>query len=84
TISPLPLAASNGGFVSPFDLQRKNVANTTAFANGTYPLTRRLYIIVKRDGSVDERAGIAYTNLVFSEEGQQLVEQAGFAPLRLR
>ncbi|NHC36269.1 PstS family phosphate ABC transporter substrate-binding protein [Scytonema millei] len=84
TISPLPLAASNGGFVSPFDLQRKNVANTTAFANGTYPLTRRLYIIVKRDGSVDERAGIAYTNLLFSEEGQQLVEQAGFAPLRLR
>ncbi|PSB41526.1 hypothetical protein C7B80_30365 [Cyanosarcina cf. burmensis CCALA 770] len=84
TISPLPLAASNGGFVFPFDLQRKNVANTTAFANGTYPLTRRLYIIVKRDGSVDERAGIAYTNLLFSEEGQQLVEQAGFAPLRLR
>ena len=83
TISPLPIAVGNSGFVSPFDLQRKNVANTTAFANGTYPLTRRLYIIIKRDGSVDERAGIAYANLLFSEEGQQIVERAGFAPLRL-
>ena len=84
TVFPLPIAAGRSGFVSPFDLQRKNVANTTAFANGTYPLTRRLYIIIKRDGSVGERAGIAYTNLLFSEEGQQIVERAGFAPLRLR
>lgn len=82
TISPLPLAAGSDGFISPFDRDRQNVANTAAFANGTYPLTRRLYIVVKRDGSVDERAGIAYTNLLFSEEGQQIIEQAGFVPLR--
>jgi phosphate transport system substrate-binding protein len=85
TISPLPLATgSDRAFVSPFARDRKNAANTKAFANGTYPLTRRLYIIVKRDGSIDERAGIAYTNLLFSEEGQQILEQAGFVPLRLR
>jgi len=85
TVSPLPLAAaSDRGFVSPFDRERKNVTNTKAFANGTYPLTRRLYIIVKRDGSIDERAGIAYANLLFSEAGQQIVEQAGFVPLRWR
>ena len=82
-VSPLPLATGSGGFISPFDRQRRNIANTSAFANGTYPLTRRLYIIVKRDGSINERAGIAYTNLLFSEEGQQIVERAGFAPLRL-
>lgn len=84
TVSPLPLAAGSSGFVSPFDRQQKNVANTTAFANGTYPLTRRLYVVIKRDGSINEQAGIAYTNLLFSAEGQQMVEQAGFAPLRLR
>lgn len=85
TVSPLPLAAnSDRGFVSPFDRERQNVANTTAFANGTYPLTRRLYLIVKRDGSIDEQAGIAYANLLFSEEGQQIVERAGFVPLGWR
>jgi phosphate transport system substrate-binding protein len=83
-ISPLPLAAGSGGFVSPFDRQHRNVANTKAFADGTYPLTRRLYIVVKRDGSLEERAGIAYANLLFSEAGRQIVERAGFTPLRLR
>jgi phosphate transport system substrate-binding protein len=37
---------------------------------------------VRRDGKVDEQAGAAYANLLLSGEGQRLVEQMGFVPLR--
>ncbi len=56
--------------------------NTKAFQDGTYPLTRRLFIIIRRDGTFDERAGVAYTNLLLSNEGQNIVEKSGFVAIR--
>jgi len=55
--------------------------NKSAFADGSYPLTRRLFVVIKRDGRLDEQAGVAYTNMILSNEGQELVEKAGFVPL---
>lgn len=82
-INPLPLSLTdNKDFISPFDINNKDIVNSSAFANGSYPLTRRLFIIIKRNGGVDEQAGIAYANLLFSEEGQLMLQQAGFAPIR--
>ena len=82
-INPLPLSLTdNKDFISPFDINNKDIVNSVAFANGSYPLTRRLFIIIKRNGGVDEQAGIAYANLLFSEEGQLMLQQAGFAPIR--
>lgn len=82
-INLLPLSiADNQDFISPFDINNKNIVNSVAFANGSYPLTRRLFAIVKRNGGVDEQAGIAYANLLFSEEGQLMLEQAGFVSIR--
>ncbi|HEY9779619.1 MAG TPA: substrate-binding domain-containing protein [Leptolyngbyaceae cyanobacterium] len=82
-INPLPLSLTdNKEFISPFDINNKDIVNSVAFANGSYPLTRRLFIIIKRNGGVDEQAGIAYANLLFSEEGQLMLQQAGFAPIR--
>ncbi len=79
-IKPLPIAKEGDqGFVAPCV---GNQVNKAVFANNTYPLTRRLFIIVKRDGSPDEQAGQAYANLLLSDEGQRLVDQAGLVPLR--
>jgi phosphate transport system substrate-binding protein len=65
--------------VKPFD---RGKINAEAFVDGTYPLTRRLFVVIRRDGTFDEQAGFAYTNLMLSQEGQRLVEQAGFVPIR--
>ena len=83
SINPLPLAIKNNyAFVSPFEIGNKNVINLTAFADGSYPLTRRLFVIVKQDGGVDEQAGTGYASLLFSQEGQKIIERVGFVPLR--
>ena len=83
TVSPMPLSITNKqAFVSPFDSNSKTVVNTTAFANGSYPLTRYLFVVIKQDSGVNEKAGRAYANLLFSEQGQRMIEQAGFVPIR--
>jgi ABC-type phosphate transport system substrate-binding protein len=79
-----PVALSKGNvkqYVLP--VTATNQINAEAFRNGTYPLTRRLFVMIRRDGSIDEQAGIAYSNFLLSKEGQQIIEKAGFVPLRL-
>ncbi|XWK90810.1 MAG: phosphate ABC transporter substrate-binding protein [Phormidium sp.] len=60
--------------------------NKTAFKDNSYPITRRIFIVIKRSNSpenkIDEQAGVAYVNLILSDEGQQVVEKAGFVPIR--
>jgi phosphate transport system substrate-binding protein len=56
--------------------------NTSAFTSDAYPLTRRLFVISKRDGGLDQQAGVAYTSLLLSNEGQQIMREAGLAPIR--
>lgn len=53
--------------------------NVSTFANGSYPIIRRLFIIVRQDGSIEEKAGQAYAEMLLSNEGQKLLEEAGFA-----
>lgn len=81
TIRPLALAKANTKeYVQPFVENRQ--VNEQAFLNGTYPMTRRLFIIIRRDRSVDEKAGIAYVNMLLSKEGQKIINQSGFVPIR--
>ncbi len=81
-IHPLPLAKdATQGFVSPVAADNLAVLNKSAFANSSYPLTRRLFVVIKRDGRPDEQAGVAYANMILSNEGQELVEKVGFVPL---
>jgi len=83
TIRPLPLATPGSqSFVSPCGDSNCQTLNKTALTDNTYPITRRLFIVIKRDGQLDEQAGVAYANLILSSEGQKLVEQAGFVPIR--
>jgi phosphate transport system substrate-binding protein len=55
--------------------------NKQAFRDGSYPLTRRAFVIIRRNGSLDEQVGVAYANLFLSGEGQRIIENAGFVPL---
>ncbi len=77
----VPLAKEAGSpYVAP-DIGGRDV-NLEVLTNSSYPITRRLFIVIKRDGSLDEQAGVAYANLFLSDEGQKLIKEAGFAPLR--
>ena len=70
------------GFISPCADDTCAGINEKAFADGVYPITRRLFVILKRDGRLDEQAGVAYANMLLSDEGQKMAEQAGFVPIR--
>lgn len=80
-IRPVALAADNSKNYVPLVING-NRLNTAAFWDGTYPLTRRIFVIFRRDGTTEEAAGVAYANLLLSKEGQQFVEKAGFVPVR--
>ncbi|MEM1255131.1 MAG: PstS family phosphate ABC transporter substrate-binding protein [Cyanobacteria bacterium P01_H01_bin.21] len=93
SIYAIPIAASNqpGNFIPPFEaswrtgqdcLNQENAVNKDNFRDGSYPLTRRLFVIVKADGGRDEPAGRAYADILLSTEGQTLIEEAGFVGVR--
>ncbi len=81
TIRPLSLAKGKTQQpVPPF--VAGNQVNAAAFRDGTYPLTRRLFVVFRRDKTIDELAGVAYANLLLSKEGQAIIQKAGFVPIR--
>lgn len=90
-VKTLPLGQTNNQLIAPYEMpsvppaqcpnQRDRLAND-AFRNGSYPITRRLFVIVKKNGQADQQAGEAYAELVLTQEGQTLVEQAGFVGIR--
>lgn len=91
TVKPLPLAGESNAFVPPYAApyvtpeqcpNQRNQLNSAAFKSGDYPLTRQLFVIVKQNNGIDQQAGTAYANLLLTTEGQRLIEQAGFVPLR--
>ena len=62
--------------------QKRNQLNLEAFKSDEYPMTRRLFVIVKQNGQVDEQAGLAYAKLLLTEEGQKLISETGFVRIR--
>ncbi|GAB1542711.1 PstS family phosphate ABC transporter substrate-binding protein [Scytonema sp. NUACC21] len=82
TIRPLAIAKGKSQeYVQPFTDNGKRI-NVDAMRNGSYPITRRLFVIIREDGTIDEVAGKAYTSILLSKEGQQIVEKAGLIPIR--
>ena len=59
----------------------KGMPNLELFKNGSYPLTRRLFVVIRRDGTPDYLAGKAYIQMLLSTEGQEIVKESGFVPL---
>jgi phosphate transport system substrate-binding protein len=81
TIRPLAVARENSQeYVQPLSEDGLEV-NATAIRDDSYPLTRRLFVVFRADGTIDEVAALAYVNLLLSKEGQQIFHKAGFVPL---
>jgi ABC-type phosphate transport system substrate-binding protein len=79
-----PISPYQEPLVSPENCQkdRHNTINLDAFRNNEYPIVRRIFLITRQDNSVDKQAGEAYYTLLLTDEGQKLIEEAGFIPIR--
>jgi phosphate transport system substrate-binding protein len=91
SIKPLPLGRTQGQFVAPYQEPlvlpdacpgKRNQLNTEAFRSGRYPITRNLFVVIKQTGQIEEQAGKAYANFLLTQQGQELVTQAGFVKIR--
>ncbi len=59
-------------------MAQKNVV----FRTGDYPLTRRLFIIIKQNHPIEQQAGETYSQLLLTSQGQDLIEKLGFIKIR--
>ncbi|KOP23553.1 hypothetical protein AMR41_25635 [Hapalosiphon sp. MRB220] len=82
TIRPLSVAKTNSKEYIPPLIDNGKQVNAAAIRDGSYPLTRRRFVVYRLDGTIDQLAGEAYVNMLLSKEGQQIVEKAGFIPVR--
>ena len=89
TVKPLPIGQTAGQWVPPYQEPivpkdqcpaRRTQINAQTLRNGTYPLTRSLYVVMRQDAS--SKAGEAYANLLLSNAGQEMLEKAGFVKIR--
>jgi phosphate transport system substrate-binding protein len=90
-VKALPLAGQANQFVPPYREplvspqncpQQRNQVNITAFRSGSYPLTKKLFVIVKQDQGRAQQVGEAFVRLMLTTQGQQAIEQAGFVPIQ--
>jgi phosphate transport system substrate-binding protein len=90
-VKTLPLGRNLNQLIPPYKLPfvplsecpyKRNEVNTGVFLSGEYPLTRRLFVIVKKNNLVDQQAGEAYANLLLTEQGQEMIQKAGFVRIR--
>ncbi|MDF5727155.1 MAG: PstS family phosphate ABC transporter substrate-binding protein [Rhizonema sp. PD38] len=92
SIKPVPLGRTQGQSIPPYQEpfvlpsecsgNKRNKLNIEAFQSGKYPITRNLFVVVKQNGQSEQLAGTAYANLLLTEQGQELISQAGFVKIR--
>lgn len=91
TVKPLPLGKTVDKFIPPYKEpfiplqqcpQKRNQLNASAFLSGEYPITRRLFVIVKQNNQSDQQAGETYAKLLLTNQGQELISKAGFVRIR--
>jgi phosphate transport system substrate-binding protein len=91
TTKPLRLGQQPNQFVAPYQEPlvppsqcpaQRNQISADALQSGRYPITRRLFVVIKKNGQADQQAGEAYANLLLTRQGQDLLNQAGFVSIR--
>ncbi|SKB15776.1 conserved hypothetical protein [Planktothrix sp. PCC 11201] len=91
TIKPIAIGLTSGALIQPYKNplispencpQQRNQIDPVVFKNGAYPLTRRLFIIVKQNNQSEQQAGEAYTQLLLTSQGQDFMEKLGFIRIR--
>jgi serine/threonine protein kinase len=88
---PIAIGKTADSFVKPYqeplrslnDCQKgeRNKINAEVIKNQDYPLTRKIYVIVKADGTDRQKAGEAYAKLLKTKQGQDLLEKSGFVSI---
>jgi phosphate transport system substrate-binding protein len=91
-VKTLPIGTKLNLLVAPYQLppvtmadcsaQKHNLLNPDVLQNGTYPLLRKLSIVIVEDGSTRQKAGEAYVNILTTAQGQNLMRQAGYLNLK--
>ncbi|MFN6570225.1 substrate-binding domain-containing protein [Dendronalium sp. ChiSLP03b] len=90
-VKSLPIGRDSSKLIPPYKLPlvpttecpgKRNQVNTDAFRSGEYPLSRRLVVVVKENAKFERQAGEAYANLLLTNQGQQLLNKAGFVRIR--
>lgn len=91
SIRPLPLGRKQGQYTAPYQETfvlpnecsgKRNNLNIEAFQSGKYPITRNLFVVVKQTGQIEQQAGVADANLLLTEQGQEMITQAGIVKIR--
>ncbi len=91
TVKSLPLGWKASELVPPYKEpfvplsqcpQERNHLNVEAFRNSKYPITRRLFVVIKQNSPSDQKAGEAYANFLLTDEGQKLLTKSGFISIR--
>jgi phosphate transport system substrate-binding protein len=91
SVKPLPLGRTSTGLVPPYREplvppeqcpRQRNQLNTEAIKNGSYPMTAKLFVMIKQNKGREQQAGEAYAKLLLTEQGQKAIEQAGFMGVR--
>ncbi|OUL27928.1 substrate-binding domain-containing protein [Nostoc sp. 106C] len=62
--------------------QKRNQLNTEAIKNGSYPMTSKLFVVIKQNKGKEQQVGEAYLRLLATEQGQKAIEQAGLVAER--
>jgi serine/threonine protein kinase len=88
---PLPIGTSGNNLIPPYKLPlqspsacqqgKRNQINVETIKTQQYPLTRKIYAIYKADGANSQKAGEAYGHLLLTQQGQGLLEKAGFVSI---
>lgn len=75
------LALADGASTSYINPKIDGKLNLQAFEDGSYSLTRRIYLIYRQDGSSDQKAGKFYADYLKSPESQEIIEESGFVSI---
>lgn len=93
SVKVLAIATASGQTVTPYKepliaspqcLSQRNQVNLAALASGEYPseLRNTLYVVIKQNGQLEQQIGEAYANFLLSDQGQNLLEKAGYLKIR--
>ncbi|MEX0267545.1 PstS family phosphate ABC transporter substrate-binding protein [Leptolyngbyaceae cyanobacterium UHCC 1019] len=91
TVKPIAIGRASNELVPPYQGSlvlpaqcpaKRNQLNAAAIKGGQYPLTRNLFVVIKQNNQKEQQAGEAYSNFVLSNQGQTLLEKAGFVSIR--
>lgn len=91
SVKPLPIGRTAQSFVPPYREAlvlpqqcptQRNQLNLEAFQDGSYPLTRKLFVTIEQNQGKEQQVGEAYTNLLLTAQGQKAMAQAGFVGIR--